>query len=467
MKKINIFKMLIALVLALSVMISGSVLSAVADGDEPATSDRKAGDISGDGVVDSVDLLFMRQYIANFDYDKGDTMELEGGDFTGDGKFDLLDLVALRTYLANLDFGGGSGGVDPLPDVKVDNIRAISPTVGSTVRLANDTIYNFWNTFMNTAANIPTLSGNDDYHPNSVTLEWECDKDAVYYLVYLSQNEDMSNPQGFVTNKTSVTVTNLFVGTDYYWQVDAVSGTTTYRSEVFTFTTEDNGIPRMITLDGVSNTRDIGGMKATLDGVEYRVKQGMIYRGATLDKITEKGKQQFLYDFAIKTDLDLRTPGEGGAGTKSPVSDSLNYINISGRYYAGGHGAGNEIDKEVNHATFAEEIRVFANPDNYPVFIHCSLGRDRTGTLAFVISGLLGVHGAGDDNNLITEFMLSIFSSAGSSAKPLEPIRAVRNYINTFEGDSFAERTESYLLSIGITEEEIATIRSIMLEEVK
>ena len=188
-------------------------------------------------------------------------------------------------------------------------------------------------------------------------------------------------------------------------------------------------------------------LKATLDGVEYRVKQGMIYRGANLDKITEKGKQQFLYDFGIKTDLDLRTPGEDGAGTKSPVSDSLNYINISGRYYAGDYGSGNGIDKEVNQAVFAEEIRVFANPDNYPVYIHCTLGRDRTGTLAFVISGLLGVLGETDDNNLITEFMLSIFSTAGYKSKPLTEIRAVRNYINTFEGETFADRTENYLLS--------------------
>ena len=47
-------------------------------------------------------------------------------------------------------------------------------------------------------------------------------------------------------------------------------------------------------------------------------------------------------------------------------------------------------------------------------------------------------------------------------------MRQTYDYISSnYEGDSFAEKTENYLLSIGITPEEIQSIRDIMLEEVK
>ena len=217
--------------------------------------------------------------------------------------------------------------------------------------------------------------------------------------------------------------------------------------------------PRTVDVEGVSNFRDAGGM-ATLDG--NRIKQGMIYRGAKLDNITEAGKQTFLYELGIKTDYDLRTPGEGGAGVKSPVSDSLNYFNFDGRYYVGSKG----ITTEENKKIVADEVRVFANPDNYPVYIHCSLGRDRTGTIVFILQALCGV----GKNDLYADYEMSMFSVAGTmdNGNPFGQINEVYNYINNYyTGATFAEKTENYLLSCGITAEEIATIRSLLIEEVK
>ena len=184
-----------------------------------------------------------------------------------------------------------------------------------------------------------------------------------------------------------------------------------------------------------------------------------------LEGISDAGKDYFINYIGITTDLDLRTPGEGGAGSGSPLGSDINYVNFDGRYYVGSKG----INTEEGKAIFADEIRVFTNPNNYPIYIHCSLGRDRTGTLAFVIEALLGV----TKLDLFMDYELSIFSVTGtldnaSIAAIRNNIESTYNYINNnYSGANFSEKTENYLLDIGITPEEIQTIRDLLLEEVK
>jgi hypothetical protein len=293
-----------------------------------------------------------------------------------------------------------------------------------------------------------------------VTFEWEEVPDAEYYVLYVAKNSEMNDSDSYILNENSFAIDNLFVGTDYYWRVDAVCVDRTYRSEIGYFKSADS--PRALNIEGVSNTRDIGGMAAA-DG--YRIKQGMIYRGGKLDQISASGIEYFHNDIGVTTDLDLRTPGEGGAGDSSPLGEDIKYVNIDGRYYVGSKGINNELGKTI----MAEEIRLFADPENYPIYIHCSLGRDRTGTLTFLIEALLGVN----KNTLMMDYELSVFSVTGTldNASVMairNNIQATYNYINdSFDGDNFAEKTENYLLGIGITDEEIATIKALLLEEVK
>jgi hypothetical protein len=223
-----------------------------------------------------------------------------------------------------------------------------------------------------------------------LTFSWEADEAADYYRLFISTDKDFAadKTESYLVNTNSLTLSHLYTGTKYYWFVLYTEltedGGEFNMSSVHTrsFTTAED--PRFFKIDGVSNTRDIGGFETT-NGC--RVKQGMIYRGGKLEGITEEGKEYFRNVIGITTDLDLRTPGEGGAGSGSPLGEDINYVNINGRYYVGNMG----INTEEGKAVFAQEIRVFANPDNYPIYIHCSLGRDRTGTLAMVIEGLLGV----------------------------------------------------------------------------
>ena len=99
---------------------------------------------------------------------------------------------------------------------------------------------------------------------------------------------------------------------------------------------------------------------------------------------------------------------------------------------------------------------------------HCSMGRDRTGTTAFLILGLLGV----DEDTLRHEYYASFFSTQGAFDTEEFPllIANVNRLVKELEkfgdaGDTLQEKIEAYMLSIGVTEQEIANIRAIWLED--
>ena len=79
-----------------------------------------------------------------------------------------------------------------------------------------------------------------------------------------------------------------------------------------------------------------------------------------------------------------------------------------------------------------------------------------------------------DENTLVMEYELSVFSYWGAygSTKYNNGLRnSIHNtylYIeNNYDGDSFSEKVEDFLLDIGVTADEIASIKDIMLEEVE
>ena len=173
---------------------------------------------------------------------------------------------------------------------------------------------------------------------------------------------------------------------------------------------------RHIPFDGLHNFRDLGGY-ATADG--RRVRPGLLYRADSLGKLTENTPDwtRFL-SLGIGTVVDLRHPWEVEARGRVPSHPSFTYHNLSiehrpydqaaqppevdpGPYLAERYA---EVAEDgVQEIREALELITKAAKTREPLAFHCASGKDRTGLLAALVLGLLGV----DEATIIEDFSLT------------------------------------------------------------
>lgn len=329
------------------------------------------------------------------------------------------------------------------------NIQLVSPFDGEPdVVTVSPYIHALWNAPLSEiqSGKYPFLRG-ENCLPVPLELTWtDSAEGSKTYTVTVSKNRDLSAAVTFTSTECRVAVPNLEMGRAYYWQVS--DGTET--SQVYTFTTAV--YPRFFAVEGVSNFRDIGGYYTT-DG--KRVKQNMMFRSAALNDGTTEAKEFMVNELGIKVELDLR--GSGVAAFGKEVDRKV----IAMQWYS-------HIFSEANYEVVRQTISAFAYPENYPMNFHCAVGRDRTGTTAFLILGLLGV----EEETLLREYYSSFFSQSGSCPRD-EVVLHVANIEGLMNGlaryssrnRTMQEKIEAYLLHIGVTEAEIASIRDILLED--
>ena len=117
-------------------------------------------------------------------------------------------------------------------------------------------------------------------------------------------------------------------------------------------------------------------------------------------------------------------------------------------------------DKTALREEIRDIFKVYADKDNYPVYLHCSIGTDRTGLVSYLMGALLGIH----YDDLYKDYLFSNFGNIGSSRDE----SAIIKYQNTLKGykkKTLAECAEAYLLDIGLTSSEVASIRETMIEK--
>lgn len=271
--------------------------------------------------------------------------------------------------------------------------------------------------------------------------------------VAVADNADMKNAQAFedVELVGYVELWNLYANTEYFYEVilELTSGNMLKSSG--SFKTADT--PRMLNVEGLVNVRDFGGRK-TVDG--QRIKQGLLYRGSEMDgsveeayAITADGVDTMLNDLKIKTDMDLRTKHNDtgvlplGQGVERTFYEMVAYEDCFTM-------RGENLVRKV----FVQ----LADKNNYPTYLHCTYGLDRTGTVCYLLGALLGM----SEEDLETDYRLSALALGRLTE---DAYGEFKTKLATYEGETLQEKTENYLLSAGVTEEEIAAIRAIFLEK--
>ncbi|MBQ9929294.1 MAG: tyrosine-protein phosphatase [Oscillospiraceae bacterium] len=266
----------------------------------------------------------------------------------------------------------------------------------------------------------------------------------------LSLDSSLSNAREFYLDKekTSVSIDNLQTDATYYYQV-------TVADKVYSGSFRTALSNRFISVPGVENMRDIGGYQ-TLDG--KTVKQGLLIRGCELDGLQNEDYVVSAQDlatmqsiFGFVYDLDLRSPEIAPDDYESVFGSQVAHKFYDAPAYA-----------QIFRTDYLESMRAIfadlANPDNYPMYLHCTWGRDRTGTIVLLLHGLLNV----SQDDALQEYRLTGYVTP--SVAKNDKMDALFLLLDPYEGDTFQEKVINYLTTtVGVTPEEIASIQSIFL----
>lgn len=310
--------------------------------------------------------------------------------------------------------------------------------------------------------NVPVCPGKSTYKPQSYTIRWEADPSAGEVSVTLSEGS-WSRVYTVKAGGSNVEITNLCPNVHYTYEAKAGDKVLTQGGF------DTYGLVRQLYVKTeIRNCRDLGGWY-TADGKMVRYR--MIYRGGRLDpsSLATSGKEHFKAE-GIKAQLDLRHTSDVLTEDESPLKELFDDYEFCAPLVKEGYSYLLKSDQEK--ARQAVQFIMDCVDKNKPVYFHCSLGRDRTGTIAMVILGLLGV----PEGDVSKEYELTQFAPHGWATSTGEKTKMTRladydgaanyiwdNFVDETAGETFADGCEKYLISIGISQEDIDKFRANML----
>ena len=252
--------------------------------------------------------------------------------------------------------------------------------------------------------NYLTGSGRKDW-AQSVTFKWTIHPDATgqRLLVSTTPGFELYDSYDKADEDSTHTLSGLEPQKLYYYKVIATFNgrTDTLISSAFKTT----GSVKMINLKKVYNVRDFGGWTG-MNG--HKVQYGKLFRGSRLKGNTSEGGKVIstedvkdLLRLGISAELDLRSNDETNS-TTSALNREYSYSRIADAINA----QGMYVTCNDAYIKALNTIIGWMKDNSEIVYINSTYGAERTGTLAFLINGLLGV----SEEDLSKDYELSSFS---------------------------------------------------------
>ena len=161
--------------------------------------------------------------------------------------------------------------------------------------------------------------------------------------------------------------------------------------------TIDDFEARHYPFEGCFNFRDIGGYRAA-DG--RIIRWGRYFRAGRQDRMTPEDVTHAA-ELGIRTQIDLRRPDEVASSGRGPF-DTLGsrYVGLpvlpAGSYEQLNRETGTLGERYVAYlqypsAPWRRVFEVLTDAASYPVLLHCTAGKDRTGVITALLLSILGI----------------------------------------------------------------------------
>ena len=350
------------------------------------------------------------------------------------------------SYTKVLDYYGGFNG-------KTYNENGVEDPAGKMFNWANEPV-----------SDIPMI----------YSIRWNAtDMESGDMKLTLSDQHNWSADTDIKAGSYYVNISNLVPNDHYTYKVTSASGKVLAQGEFNTTGSLHQVYFKGTTAKGgCRNGRDLGGWKG-LDG--KTIKYRMLYRGGRMEEISVKDGGPEALNQNIGAELDLRN------------SDRLSKAAIPGlEFLAPGieQGGTYMLTKGDANGNFTKQCFEFVVKNiraGKGVYFHCSLGRDRTGTLDILLLGLLGVREGDISKAYEVTYFAPVGYSVSSSEKGSNPTPVFKNTRKAWvysevapyfwdmakntPGGTFAEGVEKYLLEVaGVSQKDIDDFRNLMLE---
>lgn len=197
------------------------------------------------------------------------------------------------------------------------------------------------------------------------------------------------------------------------------------------------------------NVRDLGGWSC--DG--GTVKYGLLFRGG---EPSTADYNVLVCELGIKYDLNLRGSSEA-TWTKSPLGDDVYFVKADAYNW---YSLANTDAWRINLRCVFDAV-----VHGEPVYFHCAAGADRTGTLACVLEGLLGMSQSDIDKDYeLTTFYSGSDTDANARRRNEDEWKGLIAEINAKSGNTFRDKCVTFAAELGFTSAEINAYRKAMID---